>query len=93
MKKNRDYLNTPGQSVTLTVDGPMGSGKTRILDHLSEHFQGQGLFATWDRVAGRDLMVVTCPTARESRDLYLDALDEHQRETLRAHLDALGYEL
>lgn len=89
----RNYLTVPGQSVTITIDGPSGSGKPGIRDHLADHFQAQGLFAAGDEIQGRSVVVVTCPTSSEARDIYLETLGEHEIATLRGHLDALGYEL
>lgn len=93
MKTKRTYLKVPGQTVRITIEGPSGAGKVEVADRLIKLFQGDGLFAEGVMVGMASVVSVTCPTASEAQSMYLDALDEHQRETLRAHLDALGYEL
>lgn len=93
MKQKRTYLKVPGQAVRITIEGPSGAGKTQVAQKLVELFQGDGLFVAASNVGMADVVTVTCPTTAEAQSLYLDTLDEHQRETLRGHLDALGYEL
>ena len=93
MKTKRKYLKVPGQAIRITIEGPSGAGKTQVAQKLIELFQGDGLFVAASNVGMSDVVTVTCPTAKESRDLYLETLGQHEIATLRGHLDALGYEL
>lgn len=93
MKQKRTYLKVPGQAVRITIEGPSGAGKTQVAQKLVELFQGDGLFVVASNAGMSEVVTVACPTAQESRDLYLETLGEHEIATLKGHLAALGFEL
>lgn len=94
MKQKRTYLTVPGQSLTISISGSSACGKTQVAAKLVKLFQADGLFARdYEHSLNTEIVEVTCPTAQESRDLYLETLGEHEIVTLKGHLDALGYEL
>lgn len=93
MKMKRVYLTVPGQRIEIRIEGDDCVGKGQLAEKIKAMVQGDGLLASCDEGNGWNEVMVTCPTPAEARDLYLDTLDEHQRATLRGHLDALGYEL
>lgn len=98
MKAKRTYLTVQGQAITLSLSGPAGCGKTQIIEKLQGVFAAEGLRvsdASSVFESGRyvDSFKIECPTPVQAQYMYLETLDEQQRETLRGHLDALGYKL
>lgn len=86
----RNYLNVPGQQVTIEVRGPSGCGKVAVVDVIFAAFTGKGVIIG---SKDRDSITLTCPTHAHRQEAYLESLDDQQRETLRGHLDALGFDL
>jgi type IV secretory pathway ATPase VirB11/archaellum biosynthesis ATPase len=98
MQIKRKFLRTPGQSVTITVSGNPGSGKTGLMLHIIDHLRtdvGLAFSDTSQEVRGSysESITVTALPDHEARSRYLESLEPSQRECLRGHLDALGYEL
>lgn len=89
----RNYLLVPGQRIDIRIEGDVAVGKAELARKIVAMCHGEGLLAHHDDRLGYNEVMITCPTPAESRQIYLATLDSHQRETLRAHLDALGYEL
>lgn len=88
----RNYLKAAGQSLTVTINGESGTGKANLADKIYAMLKSDGLII--DTVAGVNFerLTVIAPTARQAQNMYLETLDDQQRETLRGHLAALGYE-
>ena len=93
MKTKRTYLTVPGQRINIRIEGDDCVGKIRLAEKIKELVQTDGLLASCDEGLGWNEVMVTCPSLSEARDLYLETLGEHEIATLRAHLEALGYEL
>lgn len=89
----RTYLLVPGQRVDIRIEGDTAVGKSQLAQKIAKMVQVDGLMATCVEGLGWNEVMVICPTSDEARDIYLETLDEQQRETLRGHLAALGYEL
>lgn len=94
----RTYLTVPGQSATIQVCGASSIGKTALIGELQGFMHERGLLVSgasgeFKRGLYVESFKIECPTPAQAQAKYLETLDEQQRETLRAHLDALGYEL
>lgn len=98
MKTKRTYLAVPGQSITLSLSGPSACGKTQIIEKLQGIFAAEGLQVSGSSGGFKggsyvESFKIECPTTTQAQAMYMQTLDEQQRETLRGHLAALGYEL
>lgn len=90
----RNYLTVPGQKILISINGPSGSGKSQLSEKIKAMLQAEGLWAVEDRHdKTTDVITAVCPTQEEARNMYLETLGEHEIETLKGHLVALGYEL
>lgn len=89
----RNYLNVPGQSVTITVDRGAAACCDEISNVILRAFHRSGVVIGSRQVGMAQEIVLTCPTQAQRQEAYLESLDDQQRETLRGHLDALGFDL
>lgn len=89
----RNYLNVPGQSLTITVDSGPAACRDEVANTIIRYFSQTGVVVGSRQVGMTQEIVLTCPTQAQRQESYLESLDEQQRETLRGHLDALGFEL
>lgn len=87
----RTFMNTPGDEVTVTVSGPTGVGKTQIAGIIANFLRDAGLSVTEEDREKSTSSVVKA--TYQTGAAYLESLGVNERETLRRHLDALGYEL
>jgi GTPase SAR1 family protein len=95
---NRNYLKVTGQRIELSVKGPSGCGKTALIERLKTVLEQDGVIvshvsAGFNGGAYVESFHIECPTPAQAQAQYMAGLDDQQRETLRAHLSALGYEL
>lgn len=93
MKNKRNYLLTPGHLIKVRIEGGTLIDNGYLASKIKSMVQADGLFATSHDSSGLSELVITCPTEREARDLYLEGLSGHESATLQGHLKALGYEL
>lgn len=94
----RNYLTTPGQSIRISLTGPSSCGKTALIGELQGMFAARGLIVTGasgDFKSGlyEESFRIECPTPKQAQAMYFETLSEHEIETLKGHLSALGYEL
>ncbi|ASD51907.1 hypothetical protein JT318_gp22 [Pseudomonas phage PspYZU01] len=91
---NRSYLTIPGQQLKITVSGDAGAGYDVVSTLIRSALDTHGLDVRVQDIGHHGCLITArCKSVDEARRDYLENLDSSQRECLRGHLSALGFDL